>query len=66
MTTSAIDPRVPRLPDKPHPAECCHRGCCPCIFDYYWDAMDRWEARVEELGLDPKQVLESMGRSETR
>lgn len=48
---------VPRPPTKPQDYECCHRGCCPCIFDYYWDALERWEARVTELGLDPKAVL---------
>lgn len=55
-------PSLPRPPDKPDDAECCHRGCCPCIFDYYWDALERWEATVIRLGGDPKQVLQDMGR----
>ncbi|TAL36403.1 MAG: hypothetical protein EPN98_04795 [Phenylobacterium sp.] len=48
---------MPRPPDKPQDYECCKRGCCPCIFDYYYDALERWEQRVEALGHDPKEVL---------
>ena len=59
MTT---EPTLPRPPNKPDDLECCHRGCCPCIFDYYYDAMERWEAVIEARGLDPKEVLKSMGR----
>jgi hypothetical protein len=55
-------PNVPRPPDKPQDYECCKRGCCPCIFDYYYDALERWESRVEAMGLDPKAVLAELGR----
>lgn len=55
MTT----PIPPKPPIKPEDHECCHRGCCPCIFDYYWDALDRWRARVEAMGLDPDDLLKS-------
>ncbi len=48
---------LPRPPDKPQPYECCKRGCCPCIFDYYWDALERWEGMIRLKGLDPKAVL---------
>jgi len=54
-------PAVPRPPRKPPDDECCHRGCDPCIFDYYWRALERWEERVEAMGLDPKVVLAAMG-----
>jgi hypothetical protein len=47
-------PAPPPQPEKPEAWECCSRGCCPCIFDYYWDAMSRWEAAVRALGLDPE------------
>jgi hypothetical protein len=57
------DPQLPRPPDKPEPWECCNRGCCPCIFDYYDDALERWEARVRALGHDPAQVLAAKLRS---
>lgn len=56
------DPKFPKPPDKPTEDECCHRGCCPCIFDYYYDALERWEARVLEKGGDPKAILKAMGR----
>ena len=49
----------PRPPEKPQPYECCNRGCCPCIFDYYWDALERWKTTVRELGLDPDAILEA-------
>jgi len=48
---------LPRPPDKPDEDMCCHRGCCPCIFDYYYDALDRWKDRLTALGHDPDAVL---------
>jgi hypothetical protein len=55
-------PDLPRPPDRPDPQECCGRGCCPCIFDYYEDALTRWQTLVRDRGSDPAQVLEAMGR----
>ena len=37
----------PKPPVEPDPQECCGRGCCPCIFDYYTDALERWSAFQE-------------------
>ena len=54
----------PKPPEKPHPDECCHRGCEPCILDYYDAAMERWEARVRALGLDPAEVLAAWGSAD--
>jgi hypothetical protein len=54
----------PRPPDKPHPLECCNRGCCPCIFDYYWDALDRWETRILEGGGNVNAILASFDHPE--
>lgn len=51
---------LPRPPDKPDDLECCHRGCSPCIFDYYDKALERWEAKVRALGRDPAQVLAAL------
>jgi len=56
-------PRIPPPPNKPEDYECCNRGCSPCIFDYYWDALARWENTVRELGGDPDAVLQSLGRT---
>jgi hypothetical protein len=55
-------PNPPAPPYKPDDAECCHRGCSPCIFDYYADAMERREKRVRALGADPDAVLKAHGR----
>lgn len=55
-------PSLPHPPVKPDVEECCNRGCCPCIFDYYWDAMERWEKTVRERGADPQAVLEALDR----
>ncbi|MEW5687776.1 MAG: oxidoreductase-like domain-containing protein [Pseudomonadota bacterium] len=52
----------PKPPDKPDEWECCKRGCCPCIFDYYYDAMDRWRDRVIAMGGDPDAQLAALGR----
>jgi hypothetical protein len=60
---SPSEPAIPRPPNKPESFECCNRGCCPCIFDYYWDALGRWETAVRELGRDPDEVLAAMGRT---
>ncbi|MFT5132014.1 MAG: hypothetical protein ACI9SC_000477 [Gammaproteobacteria bacterium] len=30
-------------PTPPGPDECCNRGCDPCIFDYYSNALLRWQ-----------------------
>ncbi len=56
-------PAIPTPPNKPEDYSCCQRGCSPCIFDYYWDALARWEEAVRKLGLDPDTVLASMGRT---
>lgn len=55
-------PAFPRPPNKPDDESCCHRGCSPCIFDYYWDALARWEQAVRELGGDPDAELAALGR----
>ncbi len=56
------EPAYPRPPDKPQDYECCKRGCCPCIFDYYYDALERWETRIRALGGDPAEILAAQGR----
>jgi len=52
-----VSGEIPRPPTPPDPQECCQRGCDPCILDYYDRALERWERRVEAMGLDPKEVL---------
>ncbi len=48
---------IPRPPERPEDYECCHRGCYPCIFDYYDTALERWADRVRALGHDPEALL---------
>ena len=54
--SSSPPANIPAPPMEPDPLECCNRGCCPCIFDYYTDAVTRWEAAVRALGYDPDQL----------
>jgi hypothetical protein len=53
---------LPAPPDRPDPLECCGRGCCPCIFDYYDDALERWRTLVTARGGDPNEMLKALGR----
>jgi hypothetical protein len=53
---------LPQPPDEPHPDECCGRGCCPCIFDYYRDALERWKKVVRDRGGDSEAMLKALGR----
>ncbi len=49
---SAASPKplvLPPRPEEPDPQECCRRGCEPCIFDYYREALERWEEKVAQL-----------------
>lgn len=50
--TGRMPPPLPAPPYKPEPYECCGRGCAPCIFDYYQDALDRYEAALRAAGQD--------------
>jgi hypothetical protein len=34
-------PPVP--PTEPEPGACCQSGCDPCVYDLYWQAVDRYE-----------------------
>ena len=62
MTADAAEPPLPKPPDRPDPMECCERGCTPCIFDYYWDALDRWKDVVRARGHDPERILAGLTR----
>lgn len=52
---------APPPPAKPEAYECCGRHCDPCIFDYFWNAVGRWEQQMRDLGLDPDPVLAGFG-----
>lgn len=37
----------PAPPREPEPWECCGSGCEPCVYDRYWDAVERYERDLE-------------------
>ncbi len=37
---------IPAPPDMPDPRTCCGRGCNPCMFTYYFEALEAWRGRV--------------------
>lgn len=47
----AIEDPKPEPPREPEPTECCQSGCDPCIYDHYWQALERYEARLREWTL---------------
>jgi hypothetical protein len=57
---------VPKPPERPDDAECCQRGCCPCIFDYYQDALERWKGQVAARGHDPDALLSAFSKKGTQ
>lgn len=55
MPSPASDDPRPLPPNRPDDEDCCGGGCSPCIFDYYYEEMDRyrdelraWRARHPE------------------
>ena len=44
------DPR-PVMPPAPEANACCQSGCDPCVYDHYWDAMNRYEQALAEWEL---------------
>jgi len=34
---------LPAPPPEPEAGACCQSGCDPCVYDLYWEAMDRYE-----------------------
>lgn len=35
-------------PIKPENDDCCGGGCCPCVWDTYFNALDLWEEQQEK------------------
>ena len=48
------DPR-PTPPERPSHEQCCGRGCDPCIYDYYEEALARYEIALREWQLRQDQ-----------
>ncbi|MFZ1829420.1 MAG: oxidoreductase-like domain-containing protein [Candidatus Competibacteraceae bacterium] len=43
-----ISPPPPVPPKPPVPGECCERGCERCMWVYYYEAQQRYEAAAAE------------------
>jgi hypothetical protein len=50
---------IPAPPEKPTPNECCGSGCVPCIYDYYYDAMEKWTQRYGKAYQEQKKEFYS-------
>jgi hypothetical protein len=40
---------LPAPPEAIDPQTCCGRGCFPCMYTYYFEAVEAWRARAGEL-----------------
>lgn len=45
--SAGTDP-PPQRPREPDPCECCQSGCDPCVYDRYWEAMERYEQALRD------------------
>ena len=45
---SAFTDPKPVPPPEPEPGTCCQSGCDPCVYDLYWEAIERYELAVAE------------------
>ena len=49
--TTASEPNAdskPQPPEAPESWACCQSGCDPCIYDIYWQALERYEQALRE------------------
>lgn len=48
---AAIERQLGELeePEKPYPEDCCGGGCAPCVWDTYYDELEAYEVKREEL-----------------
>ena len=47
LPDDSSDPR-PAAPPEPEPWECCQSGCDTCVYDRYWDAVERYEQALAQ------------------
>jgi hypothetical protein len=38
----------PAMPQEPESDACCQSGCDPCVYDLYWQAVDRYEQALAD------------------
>ena len=47
MVSNALSDAAPVPPREPEAIECCGSGCTPCVYDVYWETVERYEADLE-------------------
>lgn len=48
---------IPQKPEKPGLSECCGGGsCCPCVWDVYFDQLQKWRDYQESLESQVQQI----------
>ena len=47
-SSASDEDREPQPPRAPEQWECCGSGCEPCVYDLYWEAMERYERALQE------------------
>jgi hypothetical protein len=64
MSVDPTDPR-PTPPLEPLPEECCGGGCDPCVYDRYYDALERYREALRLWQLrQPADADTKSGRHE--
>ena len=46
---AALGLALPTPPEQLDISSCCGRGCHPCMFTYYFDALDAWRDKARAL-----------------
>jgi hypothetical protein len=44
---AALGLALPTPPEQLDISSCCGRGCHPCMFTYYFDALERWREEAK-------------------
>jgi len=50
---------IPPKPERPGPHECCGGGCVPCIYDYYYEELEKWHKKYGDLSAGGKSSTQS-------
>ena len=40
--------RAPIPPERPSQEDCCHSGCDDCVFNRYYELLERYEAQLAQ------------------
>nr|WP_274383199.1 oxidoreductase-like domain-containing protein [Cupriavidus gilardii] len=59
-TPSSHDDPRPLPPNRPDDDACCGSGCSPCIFDFYYEEMERYRQELKDwLARHPEEAASS-------